>query len=100
MGSQPRLVTAPQCGGKKLIRPPSNACCRIQLREYQRRCEDALIDVLLKGAPPPVRAGREGRAWGWQTALTDLPVVMKPAELSGRVTSCGLPPTQAPSPIP
>jgi len=27
---------------------------RAELREYQRRCEDALIDILLKGAPPPV----------------------------------------------
>jgi hypothetical protein len=28
---------------------------RKEVREYQRRCEDALIDILLKGAPPPVR---------------------------------------------
>eukprot|EP00887_Chlorella_sp_A99_P005661 scaffold1.g5661.t1 len=28
---------------------------RDEVREYQRRCEDALIDILLKGAPPPVR---------------------------------------------
>ena len=28
---------------------------RNQVRAHQRRCEDALIDVLLKGAPPPVR---------------------------------------------
>ena len=28
---------------------------RLEIREYQRRCEDALIDILLKGAPPPVR---------------------------------------------
>lgn len=28
---------------------------RQEVREYQRRCEDALIDILLKGAPPPVR---------------------------------------------
>ena len=28
---------------------------RTEVREYQRRCEDALIDILLKGAPPPVR---------------------------------------------
>lgn len=27
---------------------------RAEVREYQRRCEDALIDILLKGAPPPV----------------------------------------------
>jgi hypothetical protein len=27
---------------------------RDEVREYQRRCEAALIDVLLKGAPPPV----------------------------------------------
>jgi hypothetical protein len=26
-----------------------------ELKEYQRRCEDALVDILLKGAPPPVR---------------------------------------------
>lgn len=32
-----------------------------QVREYQRRCEDALIDILLKGSPPPVRA--------WHTCL-------------------------------
>ena len=25
-----------------------------ELKEYQRRCEDALVDILLKGAPPPV----------------------------------------------
>lgn len=31
---------------------------RLEVREYQRRCEDALIDILLKGAPPPVRQGR------------------------------------------
>lgn len=28
---------------------------RAEVKEYQRRCEDALIDILLKGAPPPVR---------------------------------------------
>ncbi|KAL4528840.1 hypothetical protein Ndes2437A_g03376 [Nannochloris sp. 'desiccata'] len=28
---------------------------RTEVRKYQRRCEDALIDILLKGAPPPVR---------------------------------------------
>lgn len=27
---------------------------RDEVKEYQRRCEAALIDVLLKGAPPPV----------------------------------------------
>ena len=26
-----------------------------EVKEYQRRCEDALIDILLSGAPPPVR---------------------------------------------
>lgn len=28
---------------------------RAQLHNYQRKCEDALTTVLLKGAPPPVR---------------------------------------------
>jgi len=32
---------------------------RAEVREYQRRCEDALIDILLKGAPPPVRQSWE-----------------------------------------
>lgn len=27
---------------------------RVQLQTYQRKCEDALMTVLLKGAPPPV----------------------------------------------
>lgn len=27
----------------------------VEVREYQRRCEDALVDILLSGAPPPVR---------------------------------------------
>jgi hypothetical protein len=27
-----------------------------EIKEYQRRCEDALVDILLKGCPPPVRA--------------------------------------------
>jgi hypothetical protein len=31
---------------------------RAEVREYQRRAEDALIDILLKGAPPPVRSRR------------------------------------------
>jgi len=26
-----------------------------EIKEYQRRCEDALLDILLKGCPPPVR---------------------------------------------
>ena len=28
---------------------------RSEIKEYQRRAEDALIDILLKGVPPPVR---------------------------------------------
>lgn len=28
---------------------------RAQLHSYQRKCEDALTTILLKGAPPPVR---------------------------------------------
>ena len=28
---------------------------RAQLHNYQRKCEDALTTVLMKGAPPPVR---------------------------------------------
>ena len=27
-----------------------------ELKEYQRRCEDALVDILLRGMPPPVRS--------------------------------------------
>ncbi|KAL4431040.1 hypothetical protein ABPG75_006296 [Micractinium tetrahymenae] len=30
-------------------------CERPEVREYQRRCEEAVVDILLKGAPPPVR---------------------------------------------
>lgn len=26
-----------------------------EIKEHQRRCEDALVDILLKGCPPPVR---------------------------------------------
>ena len=40
-----------------------------EVREYQRRCEDALVDVLLKGAPPPVRG----------TACRDLEALPCPA---------------------
>lgn len=28
---------------------------RPEVKEFQRRCEEAVVDVLLKGAPPPVR---------------------------------------------
>lgn len=28
-----------------------------EVKEYQRRCEDALIDILLRGCPPPVCFG-------------------------------------------
>lgn len=28
---------------------------RPEVKEYQRRCEEAVVDILLKGAPPPVR---------------------------------------------
>ena len=28
---------------------------RPEVKEFQRRCEEAAVDVLLKGAPPPVR---------------------------------------------
>ncbi|KAK9820084.1 hypothetical protein WJX72_005985 [[Myrmecia] bisecta] len=28
---------------------------RVKLKEYQRRCEDALMEILLKGTAPPVR---------------------------------------------
>ncbi len=31
-----------------------------RVREYQRRCEDALAELLLKGAAPPVRPWRGG----------------------------------------
>jgi hypothetical protein len=37
---------------------------RLEVREYQRRCEDALIDILLKGAPPPVSGGQSGSRRG------------------------------------
>ncbi|KAL4425068.1 hypothetical protein ABPG77_010382 [Micractinium sp. CCAP 211/92] len=30
-------------------------CERPEVKEYQRRCEEAVVDILLKGAPPPVR---------------------------------------------
>jgi hypothetical protein len=32
---------------------------RPEVKEYQRRCEEAVVDILLKGAPPPV-GGRAG----------------------------------------
>ena len=32
-------------------------CERPEVKEYQRRCEEAVVDILLKGAPPPVGAG-------------------------------------------
>jgi hypothetical protein len=49
-------------------KPPAPACFQLlqklvvaldrtgreELRLYQRRCEAALVDILLKGAPPPV----------------------------------------------
>jgi len=34
-----------------------------ELKEYQRRCEDALVDILLKGAAPPVCGVRVGEIW-------------------------------------
>ena len=33
---------------------------RAQLHSYQRKCEDALTTVLLKGAPPPVTFSAQG----------------------------------------
>jgi len=33
-------------------------CERPEVKEFQRRCEEAVVDVLLKGAPPPVRVGQ------------------------------------------
>lgn len=30
---------------------------RPEVKEFQRRCEEAVVDVLLKGAPPPVGGG-------------------------------------------
>lgn len=33
---------------------------RAQLHSYQRKCEDALTTVLLKGAPPPVSFSAQG----------------------------------------
>lgn len=33
---------------------------RAQLHSYQRKCEDALTTVLLKGAPPPVTLSAQG----------------------------------------
>lgn len=35
---------------------------RPEVQEYQRRCEEAVVDVLLKGAPPPVSGAT---VWGW-----------------------------------
>lgn len=34
-----------------------------EMKEYQRRCEDALVDILLRGMPPPVSSGavKDGR---------------------------------------
>ena len=37
-----------------------------EIKMYQRRCEDALIDILLKGAPPPV-CFCETVSFGWIT---------------------------------
>ena len=34
---------------------------KARIREYQRRCEDALESVLLKGTAPPVRATSHGQ---------------------------------------
>lgn len=31
---------------------------RPEVKEFQRRCEEAVVDILLKGAPPPVRRSR------------------------------------------
>lgn len=42
---------------------------RLEVKEYQRRCEDALVDILLKGAPPPV-SGASGRDRPAMTART------------------------------
>lgn len=33
---------------------------RLRLKEYGRRCESALIDILLKGTAPPVGADDAG----------------------------------------
>lgn len=36
-----------------------------EIKLYQRRCEDALIDILLKGAPPPVCFFCKNVEFGW-----------------------------------
>lgn len=65
-----RKVDPPQCFQllQKLVVALERAQ-RPEVREYQRRCEDALIDVLLKGAPPPVggwsQRGRGSVAVAW-----------------------------------
>ena len=37
---------------------------RPEVKEFQRRCEEAVVDVLLKGAPPPVRGHARAAAAG------------------------------------
>lgn len=46
---------------------------RPEVKEFQRRCEEAVVDVLLKGAPPPVGAGPRllapAHTLGWMCQL-------------------------------
>lgn len=96
-------------GGAKGKRKPDAAACfqllqklvltlgraaRPEVREYQRRCEDALVDVLLKGAPPAVSGGREkGRLEGavsWRVGPS-VPTLQPPARLWCRRGSLQVP---------
>lgn len=53
----PTQVTRRVCLQKLLVTIDSSQSERV--REYQRRCEEALTDVLLKGAAPPVRLSHQ-----------------------------------------
>ncbi len=45
------------CWPQKLVVSLDRAS-RPEVKEFQRRCEEAAVDVLLKGAPPPVSQAR------------------------------------------
>ena len=62
-----------------------------EVRTFQRRCEDALVDILLKGAPPPVSAARASVASAFASEAAAVAAVWTPtrrAERSGAARRC------------
>ena len=58
----PRDMYYGACALQKLL-VTIDSSQRERVREYQRRCEEALTDVLLKGAAPPVGSQQQTLAY-------------------------------------